>query len=258
MTPGAKMMMMRSNRNKRNYGVRNTMNYPMNDNYGVRNNYDMDSRYDMESKFRDRRGREHYDNGRFAPRSEWDAHIVGDEYRDTTRSEYDRDGRRDGRVKTDMRSDYMEPPYMRRVAGFGGDVESNYPTRVDSPMYNEGSSMKGKMENGGGAYSSGKTYFNKATAEKWMHKLKNGDGTTGPHWSMEQVKQLMEQKNLDCDLLELWTTMNMFYSDYYKVAKKLNINNTNFYLDMAMAFLEDDDAVSDKLAAYYENVVKHG
>lgn len=88
--------------------------------------------------------------------------------------------------------------------------------------------------------------------------MKNGDGTTGPHWSMEQVKQLMEQKNLDCDLLELWTAMNMFYSDYYKVAKKLNMNNVNFYLDMAMAFLDDEDAVTDKLAAYYENVVKHG
>lgn len=187
--------------------------------------------YPMEDKFKDRRGREHYDNGRYAPRDEWEARIVGDAYHD--------------------------PPYMRRVAGFGGEVDSNYKTRVESPMYNEGTTMRGKLESGG-AYSTGKAVFTKEMAEKWMHGMKNGDGTTGPHWSMEQVKQLMEQKNLDCDLLELWTAMNMFYSDYYKVAKKLNMNNTNFYLDMAMAFLDDEDAVTDKLAAYYENVVKHG
>lgn len=217
--------------------------------------------YPMEDKFKDRRGREHYDNGRYAPRDEWEARIVGDAYHDpamnTMRRDTTGDTKRYEPYHEAPSSNYYDPPYMRRVAGFGGEVDSNYKTRVEAPMYNEGSTMRGKMESGG-AYSSGKAVFTKEMAEKWMHGMKNGDGTTGPHWSMEQVKQLMEQKNLDCDLLELWTAMNMFYSDYYKVAKKLNMNNVNFYLDMATAFLDDEDAVTDKLAAYYENVVKHG
>lgn len=247
MTPGAKMMMMRSKRPRDNYPMDN---YP-------RNNYPTNN-YPMDSRFRDRRGREHYDNGRYAPRNEWEAHIVGDDYRDTARSEYEPryDTSRD--TMREARSEYhYDPPYMRRVAGFGGEVDNNYKTRVETPMYNEGSRMKGKMESGGGAYSSGKSTFTRDMAEKWTKKMRNGDGTTGPHWNMDQVKQLIEQKNLDCDLVELWAAMNMFYSDYYKVAKKLNMNNVNFYLDMALAFLADEDAVSDKLGAYYENVVKH-
>ena len=51
--------------------------------------------------------------------------------------------------------------------------------------------------------------------------------------------------------------MNMVYSDYSKVAKKLNVSNIDFYAEIAKAFLDDQDAAPDKLARYYEFVVKH-
>ena len=47
----------------------------------------------------------------------------------------------------------------------------------------------------------------------------------------------------------------VYYSDYYKVAKKFNVNNTEFYADLAEAFLRDKDAADDKLMRYYEYVV---
>ena len=50
--------------------------------------------------------------------------------------------------------------------------------------------------------------------------------------------------------------MNMIYSDYFGVAKKLNVNNMDFYAEMSKAFLGDKDAVPGKLYAYFEHVVE--
>jgi hypothetical protein len=52
--------------------------------------------------------------------------------------------------------------------------------------------------------------------------------------------------------------MNMLYSDYCAVLKKHGINNIDVYTDLACAWLKDTDAVPNKTAEYYENVVKKG
>ena len=67
----------------------------------------------------------------------------------------------------------------------------------------------------------------------------------------------MQQYGVDCDPVEFYATMNMLYSDYGKVFKKHNAATVQFYVDMAKAFLDDEDAVKDKLAQYYRYVVRH-
>lgn len=87
--------------------------------------------------------------------------------------------------------------------------------------------------------------------------MENEDGTKGPHWSFEQAKQVMAQRGIECDPAEFWAALNMIYSDYVKVAKKFNVgSNIDFYVDMAKAFLDDKDAGPDKLAKYYQYVVR--
>lgn len=98
-------------------------------------------------------------------------------------------------------------------------------------------------------------YLDMEAAMEWSAKMQNEDGTTGAHWNMEQTKQVMAQKNIDLDPVEFYLAMNMMYSDYCKVAKKLNVNNVDFYAHMARAFLEDQDGGSDKLMRYYKYVV---
>jgi hypothetical protein len=49
---------------------------------------------------------------------------------------------------------------------------------------------------------------------------------------------------------------NALYSDYYAVAKKYNMLNPDFFADMAMAFINDQDAVKNKAAVYYECIVE--
>lgn len=94
-------------------------------------------------------------------------------------------------------------------------------------------------------------------AQKWAAHMKNEDGTSGPHWTQEKAKEIMEQHNMHCDPLEFWVALNAMYSDYFKVAKKNNVNTVDFYVDMAEAFLDDEDAMPGKPARYYEYVVKH-
>lgn len=193
----------------------------------------LSDREPVEDKYRDRRGREHYENGRYAPKNEWEAYIVGDKVEDNTHRTY---------------TEYV-PPQMNQI-GFssGEEVRHDYNSRV------ENKATTSEMQRGGAASSA---KFNNSTAQEWMRRLKNTDGTTGAHWTMDEVKDIIRQKSLDCDPVELWATMNMMYSDYSKVAKRMNINNVDFYLGVALAFLNDADAVPDKLAVYYESVVKH-
>lgn len=101
----------------------------------------------------------------------------------------------------------------------------------------------------------------KYMAEEWMRSLQNDDGTTGPHWTMDQAKQVMAQKEIGGSPIAWWITLNMMYSDYCNVAKKLGVNTVDFYACMAEAFLNDKDAVGggggEKLAGYFAHIVRH-
>ena len=50
--------------------------------------------------------------------------------------------------------------------------------------------------------------------------------------------------------------MNMIYSDYCGVAKKLNVNNVDFCVYIAQAFLDDKDAAEDKLSRHYRHIAQ--
>lgn len=101
-------------------------------------------------------------------------------------------------------------------------------------------------------------HFDRKTAEEWTSRMKNADGTSGPHFSMEKAQEIMKQHGVDYDPVQFWAALNASYSDVVGVFKKHNINTLEAYVDYTIAFwFEDKDAVDDKLAAYYANVVKH-
>ena len=244
MTRTAKMMML-SGRGRRRIGVE----------------YEVYPRDYVEDKFRDRRGREHYDDGRFAPRSEM-------------MEPYDRGYRRysDGRFAP--RSEYdMQDRY---------GVQDRYiPPVYHYPMYREDYDMQpigfrdDRMDMHGGSYVGDELHggngrmmghaqmmrgvgkMDRQTAEDWTRRMKNEDGTTGAHWTMEQAEQVMRQHGIQCEPAEFYAALNMLYSDFCEVFKKHGVNKIDFYADMAKAWLDDKDAVSDKLSEYYEYVVKH-
>lgn len=216
--------------------------------------------YEPESRFRDSRGREHYNDGRYAPQSAYMPYYGGDieNRRGQSRG---RDGRYRAESGGGMRSAYDdEEDYRMNTIGFG---DRDYPKPVwqESGAHIEpGGSHEMDRRTGskeyGGAYAEDMK-LTPELAKEWTARMRNGDGTTGAHWPMEQVKQLMQQRGITADPAEFFAVLNSVYSDYYAVAKKHNVHNIDFYIDIAKAWLDDKDAVPDKAAAYYEYVVKH-
>lgn len=235
----------------------------------------------IDNRFRDRTGREHYDNGRFAPmRSEYDGGMqMGyggdmdmnyDRYT-PTRSTYDRprmgysepvrmggDDDDDYRRKwtiTENNAYNMEPEYnrdgMRRVMGFAGSSYVDHP-HMDEMSHRSGEKMPGH------ASGKGMPVLTREMAEYWMENLQNEDGTKGPHWSLEDVKNIIKQRGLQVDPIRLWVAMNAEYSDNVMVNRKYGVDKQEYYLESAIAkWLNDKDAVDDKEAAYFMHVVKH-
>jgi len=104
---------------------------------------------------------------------------------------------------------------------------------------------------------SGTESFTRQTADEWMSRIKSSDGSTGPHWTYDQSKQVMEQRKINCDSAQFYAALNAVYSDFGAVAKKHGVSNIEFFADLAKAWLEDKDAVPDKAAAYYAYIVEH-
>ena len=103
--------------------------------------------------------------------------------------------------------------------------------------------------------------FDRETAMQRAANMQNADGTTGPHWTMEQTTAVAESMGIQPNEIQRWewgVTMNMMYSDYYPVAVEFGLNRPELYAAMAKAFLCDKDGPGPehKLMAYYENIAK--
>lgn len=289
MKPGMRMLLLTSRGNdRRNDDSRTRNRYEGNERY---NHYDdermrmEDRQYRMnddeermmgiergvyiEDRFRDRRGREHYDNGRYAPKSYADMHhekpyippIYDHEEYDNVNYRRGGDGRyRDRRTRTEYHEENR--PSMRRI-GFNAneerrpEMEPSYRGRNEYHPMNEYDWRQGGEREYGHAEGDELPPFDKETAMQWTRGMENEDGSTGPHWSPEQTKQLLTQRGLDCDPWEFYAIMNAIYSDDFKVAKKYGVNSIDYYVDRAKAWLDDKDAMPDKAARYFEYIVKH-
>ena len=103
--------------------------------------------------------------------------------------------------------------------------------------------------------------FDRETAMQWAERMQNADGSTGPHWTMEQTTAVAESMGIQAPVVTRWAwgvAMNMMYSDYYPVAVEFGLNRPEFYAALAKAFLCDKDGPGPehKLMAYYENIAK--
>lgn len=237
--------------------------------------------YDMDSRYRDRRGREHYESGRYAPRSTYmNDYPMTDNY-DMRMGMDDMESRRrrDSRGRFRSKWDGVEDNYGNeaRMGGYPGrpfpvyedgrsnmnqigfnaneDIRTNYGMTINS---HDGDEMEHRTSQKmyGGAASYMAMPMTKEMADEWTHGMKNEDGTKGPHWTMEQIKQVMAQKGIDCNPLEMYPVMNALYSDYCSVLKKWNMNKIDLYVDLACAWINDSDAVPNKASAYFEHIVK--
>lgn len=228
-----------------------------------------------ESAFYDRRGRRHYNDGRFAPMSAYGEPESARRYRRYS----------DGRFAP--RSDYRpmedwsgeeDRSYMERESGYDRAVRAprgygddrprmigfdrewdggGHRSDATMPQYMEMDRMSGHRGHAGGAYSDRLPPFDHRMAMEWTKGMVNADGTKGPHWTMEETTEQMKKHGVKADPAEWYAVMNSLYSDYCEVLKKNNASTMETYVGLAKAWLEDPDAVKDKAAAYFTFVVEH-
>lgn len=181
-----------------------------------------------------------------------------DNYGESTRRD------RRGRFTSEMEGGYYPPPVYRgegggqmNMIGFErrDEISHNYGMQAGHHKMDEMERRSGSMQMGRAGHE---TKMTREMAEEWMMGLQNEDGTKGPHWSMDQAKQVMSQRGIQADPATFWAVLNMMYSDYCKVFKKHGVGDrVDFYADMASAWMNDKDGPepTKKAAAYYEHVV---
>ena len=86
-------------------------------------------------------------------------------------------------------------------------------------------------------------HLNEHLAKKAVSKMKNVDGTTGEHWTLEQIETLIKNHKLDYSCYDFYYLMNMLYSDFEGVLG----DNADLYLKMACACIDDPDADEGKV-----------
>ena len=195
--------------------------------------------YEPESRFRDRRGREHYNNGRFAPMAGGYGPYAA---------------YHDGPYSTD-RGENMRPIGFSPNRG-----EMRMGSDASVPHYNEMERMPGNRAMMGGYMAERENYprMDETTATRWVKSMRAEDGTKMPHWTMDQVRQVAKQKGInDIDAPELFAILNALYADYDPIFKRHNVSTMEFYVDMARAWIQDEDAVENKVMAYYECITNH-
>ena len=87
-------------------------------------------------------------------------------------------------------------------------------------------------------------------ARCWVESMKNKDGTSGAHWTWEQVTQVHKEKKIGKDVGTFYAVLNMMYSDYYSPRF-----DTNTYIDLAKDWLNDPDGDECKTLKYYYYIV---
>ena len=74
----------------------------------------------------------------------------------------------------------------------------------------------------------------------------------GEHWRYDEVKDYIEKKGIYKCYEKYYLVMNMAYNDYYDVAVNYgHQNDTEFFFEIAYAFINDEDAKPHKVSKYF-------
>lgn len=93
--------------------------------------------------------------------------------------------------------------------------------------------------------------FTMEEVQKAVSGMKNVDGTSGEHWTMEQTNSVYDSENLEYNKLDFYYILNMMYSDYSDVFG----DDTKVYVRLAKNWLDDPDVAPFKAKKYYKHIV---
>lgn len=161
---------------------------------------------------------------------------------------------------------------MRRMTGdktSGGEINYNRPDggygnvsyfmhKTDTLDQRDGKEHMMGHQRQIGFQSNDQGGMDKETVMRWVEGMEDDDGVHGGKYSWHQAQQYALNVGISGKdkVLEFYWAMNAMYADYHKVAKKFGVDKADFYACLAKAFIEDPDAVEDKVEMYNKYIVR--
>ena len=96
------------------------------------------------------------------------------------------------------------------------------------------------------------TDFTEEDAKEWAKHM-----NPPARWTMDQTTAVMNQYGYHHKPCEFWVVMNALFSDYGKTLIKHGMDKPEIWAALAHDFIDDGDAVKDKVAKYWRDIVKH-
>lgn len=98
------------------------------------------------------------------------------------------------------------------------------------------------------------------TVTGWVDEMEDAEGVKGGKYTWHQAQQYAMNKGITGQQrqLEFYWAMNAMYADYHEAGKKFGVDKPEFYACLAKLFIEDPDAVEDKVEKYVKHIVKKG
>ena len=86
-------------------------------------------------------------------------------------------------------------------------------------------------------------HFDEHLAKKAVAEMKNVDGTSGEHWTLDETNRVMEQNGVKANKYDWYYLLNMLHSDYSEIWNE----DVSHYVKFAKAYIEDPDAGEGKV-----------
>ena len=91
--------------------------------------------------------------------------------------------------------------------------------------------------------------FDEETAKEIVSKMK----PLGEEWDIDTIKSVKNDSNIPVDINTLYIVMNAMANDYGKV---IDTSEVDTYIQLSLAFINDEDAKEDKVFNYFTKLMK--
>jgi len=86
---------------------------------------------------------------------------------------------------------------MEGEMGRAEEFKRDYRTDAGYRPMDEMAYRQSRERQGGHGAAGGAVPFTRELAEEWTHNMRNADGTSGPHWTMERTEEIRRKTTHD-------------------------------------------------------------
>lgn len=100
-------------------------------------------------------------------------------------------------------------------------------------------------------------HLTREEAEAWVHRMASDDGIHGGRWTYDEAVSVAAKSGIaPAEYADFYAAINAVASDYGMAAKRHGVDRLDYWVDMAKAFMHDDDAVDGKIYEYRQYIAK--